>query len=244
MLFFRQPEGVYDFTYFPKNKNKISSFKDWGNDNWGGAGPPVWKLSWIDSLEWEIDPFSCRHNTFYKNMCIWDSRYKTLNEQYLPTSLGALTYDDVINCDPKPSRYNLLEFIYKEDDRGRFYERIDNQTSYNPIWGDTSIVYITSILTVDSFTYIVRPPAGTLELPADKHTLLIVPNPSEETVRITAVDAIATISFYASDGRLAYSRDGAGKEMTVNIQGLAAGVYVVQAQLKNGGVQAGKVVVR
>jgi hypothetical protein len=32
--------------------------------------------------------------------------------------------------------------------------------------------------------------------------------------------------------------------MTVNIQGLAAGVYIVQARLKNGGVQAGKVVVR
>jgi hypothetical protein len=110
-------------------------------------------------------------------------------------------------------------------------------------YGD-SIIHYNYPTVVDSFNYIVRPPAGTLELPADKHNLLIVPNPSDETVRITAADSIATISFYASDGRLAYSRDGAGKEMTVNIQGLAAGVYVVQARLKNGGVQAGKVVVR
>jgi len=85
---------------------------------------------------------------------------------------------------------------------------------------------------------------GIKELPAGNHTLLIVPNPSGETVRITAEDDISTVSFYAADGRLAHSRNGAGKEMNVNIQGLAAGVYVVQARLKNGGVQTGKVVVR
>jgi hypothetical protein len=74
--------------------------------------------------------------------------------------------------------------------------------------------------------------------------LLIVPNPSDETVRITATDFIASITLYASDGRLTYSQDGSGKEMTINIQGLAKGVYVVQVQLRNGGVQTGKLVVR
>jgi hypothetical protein len=105
-----------------------------------------------------------------------------------------------------------------------------------------SLYHLTITYTVDSFTYVVRP-VGIEEFSLAQPPLSIVPNPGNETVRITATDAIATITLYASDGRLAYTQEGNGKEMTVNLQGLFKGIYVVQARLRGGGVQTGKVVV-
>jgi 5-hydroxyisourate hydrolase-like protein (transthyretin family) len=233
MLFYGEPAGLYKF-YSPKNKNKISNLKYW--ELCGGS----MRLSSIDSMEWKLSPFSyhCFFYTAY-NMCLMGHNYYEYNEHYHFTSHGLFSYD-AIDCDTIPYLYVQDDFTNKYDDRGRRYEYIHYNSWFPPY--DT-ITHSAFTYTVDSFTYVLRP-VDIPELPADKHTLLIVPNPSDETVRITATDDIATVSIYASDGRLAYSRDGAGKEMRINVQGLASGVYVVQARLKNGGMQTGKVVVR
>ena len=238
MMFFLQPLGTYDYSL--KNKNKISHFKRL----WNPCGTDIWEVDGIVDIEWKNYPFSYHYESYrsvLKEMCISYRRYLNLNEQYHYNSRGSSQYE-FWKCDTIPDSWIKDFFINKYDDRGRRYEYTWNNTWFPPLFDSISQMIMT--YKVDSFTYVLRPVNDIFELPADKHTLLIVPNPSGETVRIEAEDEIATVSFYASDGRLAYSRDGAGKEMTVNIQGLAKGVYVVQARLKNGGVQTGKVVVR
>ena len=184
-------------------------------------------------------PFSCHYLCYFPyRMCLATEDYYECNEHYHLTSDGQLSYAHW-DCDTISYWYVKDEYINKYDDRGRRYEYIQYNTAYPD--GDDTLFYAILAHTVDSFTYVVRP-VGVDELPADKHGLLIVPNPSDGTVRITAEEAIATIALYASDGRLAYSRDGTGKEMTINTQGLAAGVYIVRALLRDGGVRTGKVV--
>jgi len=233
MLFHGQPQGLYQY-YSPKNKNKMSSLKYYTKY---GDGTPY--LLSLDTIKWNLFPFTSQFLSYYSyRMCLAMEEYYKYNEHYHRICNNRLLYPHW-DCDTIPYSYVGGDFINKYDDLGRRYEYIWNTYSFH---GD-SINIVILHYTVDSFTYVLRP-VGIAELPADNHTLLIVPNPSGETVRITAADNIADVSFYASDGRLAYSREGIGKEMNVNIQGLAVGVYVVQARLKNGGVQTGKVVVR
>jgi len=234
LLFHGQPQGLYHL-YSPKNKNKMSSLKFW--ELYGGN----MRLMQLDTVEWEIYPPYYHYFCYFAyNMCLYKHEFYEYNDRYNLTSDERHLYK-VWTCDTITINYVKQNYINKYDDRGRRYEYIWINTSFDE--DNDSIHYMKMTYTVDSFTYVLRPVA-TIELSEDKHTLLIIPNPSGETVRITAADEIATVSFYAADGRLAYSRDGAGKEMNVNIQRLAKGVYVVQARLKSGGVQTGKVAVK
>jgi len=241
VLFFGKPIGMYDNEYSPKNKNKLSNLEFWGlygND----IG-----LVWIDTIEWEIKPFSCHYFHYSNVKCIVQHYYYDYNEYYHITAKGSLNYDEfyAVPChtDPEPASYVIDDFINKYDDRQRHYEYIQNQTVHLASFPPDSIIHLTMSYVIDSFTYVGNQ-VGNYELPLDKHALLIVPNPRDETVRITATDDIAIITLYASDGRLAYSQDGSEKEIIVNLHGLSKGVYIVQARLKNGGIQTGKVVVR
>ena len=228
LLFHGAPQGLYHL-YSPKNKNKMSSLKYWDANN----------LLTVDTVKWNLYPLSSYYFTYMAyNMCLSFVQYYEYNNRFHLTSDGRLYYE-VWNCDTV-YEYRKDYYTNKYDERGRRYEYSWTNT-YFPV--EDTLFEVKWTYIVDSFTYVLRP-VGIKELPAGNHTLLIVPNPSGETVRITAADEIADVSFYASDGRITYSRNGTGKEMNVNIQGMAAGVYVVQARLKNGGVQTGKVVVR
>ena len=237
VLFFSQKLGLYD-GYSPKNKNKISHHKGL----WNLCGTDIWKVDNSTEIEWENFPFSYYYE-WYKHdperICIAHRRCLNLNENYHITTYTYLDYE-YWNCDTIAYQYIKDDYINKYDERGRRYEYSWINTGFHDDMD--SVHYLKMTYTVDSFTYVLRP-VDIPELSTDNHTLQIIPNPSGETVRITAADDMATVSFYASDGRLAYSRDGAGKEMIVNIQGLAKGVYVVQARLKNGGVQTGKLII-
>ena len=232
LLFYGQPLGLYN-GYSPKNKNKMSSLKYW--ELYGGS----MKLMKVDTIDWKTYPPSSHYFSYMAyNMCLAKHYYYEYNEHYHLTCDINLSYE-VWNCDTIVWMYVKQEYINKYDDRGRRYEYIWINTGFDI--EEDSIRQMKMAYTVDSFTYIVRP-VGVDELPADKHGLLIVPNPSDGTVRITAEDDIASLTLYASDGRLAYSRDGTGKEMSVNTEGLAAGVYVVRALLRDGGVRTGKLI--
>ena len=127
------------------------------------------------------------------------------------------------------------------DERNRFYKYDMYQISFYENEGSMENEWLSTTV-VDSFTYVLKPVNIEELLAESKSELKIVPNPSDGTVRITAEDDIAAITLYASDGRLAYSRDGTGKEMIVNTEGLAAGVYIVRALLRDGVVRTGKLI--
>jgi hypothetical protein len=243
VLFYGNPIDIHE-DYPLKNKNKVSTLEYWGWDN------GVFGLVWDDTIKWEIEPLSYNFGHYSKVGCIAQRYYKNFNEHYHITVRGELYYVGylMVPCpDLGPAGYLIDYFTNKYDERGRRYEYIHLNTWDIPpdpdypdtlYKGDITITYV-----VDSFTY-VGCPVGIDELLVEKHTLLIVPNPADETVRITATDSIAAITFYASDGRLVYTQNGSGKEMIVNLRGLSQGIYLVQARLKDGGVQTGKVVVR
>ena len=226
VLFFERPQGLY-LNYSPKNKNKMYSLKYWAIYE----GTP--DLFCIDTIKWTLEPFSSHYFDYRENMCLWKHKYYEYNEHHHITSDVRFLYD-FWNCDTIPFDSVKMDYINKYDERGRLYEYIMYNTS--PMSG-----YI--IYTVDSFTYIVRP-VGIDEFSLAPPPLSIVPNPGDETVRITAEDSIAVITLYTFDGRLAHTQEGGEKEIILNLQGLAKGIYVVQARLKNGKVQTGKMVAR
>ena len=238
VLFFGQILGLH-YNYPLKNKNKFSSFDFWRLDD------EPYGLEWIDSVKWEIEPYSYLYEHFSNSHCIAQQQYQNYNEYWDIVRRGGLNwaYSFEIPCpnwDRDPDMFWMHDFTNKYDDRGRRYEYIENQTVYPGLLPD-SIFHGTWTYAVDSFTY-VGCPVGIDELPLAQRELLIVPNPSNDTVRITAVDDIETITLFAADGRLAHSQAGSGKETMVNLQGLAKGIYVVQARLKNDTVQTGKIV--
>jgi len=231
LLFFGRPQGLYS-NYSPKNKNKMSSLRFWGFS--GGS-----QLMSVDTMKWTLEPFSSHYFSYKDNMCLWEHAYYEYNEHHHITDYGNLYYY-FWDCDTISFDYIINDYTNKYDARGRHYE----YTWYQEALGvEDTLFYAGETKTVDSFTYIVRQ-VGIDELSLAQPPLSIVPNPSDETVRITAEDFIATITLYTSDGRLAHTQEGGEKEIILNLQGLAKGIYVVQARLKNGKVQTGKMVVR
>ncbi|MCL2510859.1 MAG: T9SS type A sorting domain-containing protein [Bacteroidales bacterium] len=234
MLFWGQEYGLY-YLYSPKNKNKISDFKYWGT-----YGDGILYLHSFCTIKWSLEPFSYHYFNFSGyNDCLDSHDYYEYNEHYHRISSGRNLYN-FWNCDTAPYSYLKDDYVNKYDDRGRRYEYI----WYNTYHPEDTIYEVTLTFVVDSFTYVLnKVNIDELSLKSDAE-LLLVPNPTNETVRITAIDSIATIVVYASDGRLVHSQEGSGKEATVNLRGLSAGIYLVQARLRDGRVQTGKLVVR
>ena len=173
-------------------------------------------------------------------MCLWIRYNAECNEHYHRTAYEQFAYDVGV-CDPVSPDYIKENYLNKYDERGRRYEYILTQEILH--YGQDSLHYGPFVYSIDSFTY-VGCPVGIDEFSLAQSPLSIVPNPGDEAVRITAADSIATITLYTSDGRLAYTQEGSGKEIILNLQGLAKGVYLVRALLKNGKIQTGKMVMR
>jgi len=75
-------------------------------------------------------------------------------------------------------------------------------------------------------------------------TLSIVPNPVSSVLTIVAPSEMQQLHIFDITGRLAYSQSPASNQVVFDTGVLPAGVYLVRALMKDGGVQTGKVVVR
>ena len=73
--------------------------------------------------------------------------------------------------------------------------------------------------------------------------LTIAPNPVSGMVTISATDEIEQLEIYDITGRLIKSQISTSEKITFNTGILPHGIYMVQARLKEGGVQRGKLVV-
>jgi len=79
---------------------------------------------------------------------------------------------------------------------------------------------------------------------SENHLLTIVPNPVSGIVTITATDEMQQLYIFDITGRLLKSQTPASKNNSFDTSILPHGIYIVQARLKEGGVQMGKLVVR
>ncbi|MCL2510838.1 MAG: T9SS type A sorting domain-containing protein [Bacteroidales bacterium] len=241
VLYF-QVFGKPDF----KKPNKPSTMSSYGScDGWS------LDFQFMEKYLWNIDGNnSAERATYIKSN---DSLFRELNSGIYYDERGNMTGGIEVYM-YYPYQYGnyhdtcyLLKHTYVNyyDERNRFYKYDFYQMRFDDMFGEGSrddLFYYTE--KVDTFTYVLKKVnIDELSLKSDAE-LLLVPNPTNETVRITAIDSIATIAVYASDGRLVHSQEGSGKEATVNLRGLSAGIYLVQARLRDGRVQMGKLVVR
>ena len=74
--------------------------------------------------------------------------------------------------------------------------------------------------------------------------LVIAPNPASGTVNISASEDIKQLNIYSVSGKLVNKQYPASKDVTFNAGALHKGIYSVQAVLKTGKIQMGKLVVK
>ena len=113
---------------------------------------------------------------------------------------------------------------------------------------DTTIFY-------EGYKYTEFAPVSIAEHPQQsKQTLSIYPNPVSGVVTISATDEIAQIEIFDVVGRVVaspnpskgggLSQTPTGKQTTFDAAILPQGIYIVQARLRDGGAQRGKLVVK
>jgi hypothetical protein len=85
---------------------------------------------------------------------------------------------------------------------------------------------------------------GIEERRVESGELRVFPNPASGVVTIAAAAEIEQLNIFDITGRLVASQTPANSQVTFDTGILPKGVYLVQARLRDGGVQTGKVVVR
>ena len=94
----------------------------------------------------------------------------------------------------------------------------------------------------DIITQYVGFTVGIEQLTMDNGQLKIAPNPTSGAITISAASEIEQLQIFDITGRLVHSQTPANKEVVFDTGILAKGVYLVQALLRDGEVQRGKIV--
>ncbi|MCL2511437.1 MAG: T9SS type A sorting domain-containing protein [Bacteroidales bacterium] len=97
---------------------------------------------------------------------------------------------------------------------------------------------------VDGIRYTEFAPVSIVEHPQTKQTLHIFPNPTSGAITISATAEIEQLRIFDITGRLVSDQSPASRQVVFDTGVLPNGIYLVQARLKDGRVQTGKLVVR
>ena len=179
-----------------------------------------------------------------------------------------------IIIDGKPYRNTVINNIYNEygdyvewrntyysppDENGeqtlQFYSATYHKYTYDEIYGMTEhMVYLIQFdkdegldttIFIDGFKYTDFATVSIVEHPQpSKQALSIYPNPTSGAVIILATAEIEQLCIFDITGRLVNSQSPENKQVVFDTGVLPQGIYLVQARLKGGGAQTGKVVVR
>jgi hypothetical protein len=132
------------------------------------------------------------------------------------------------------------------------YSALYNKYTYDDIYGMTEHkVYLINLLEdgkmdtafFDGIKYTEFAPVSIVEHPqSSKQTLTIFPNPVSGVVTISAASEIQRLNVFDITGRLVSSQSPASNRVVFDTGTLPQGVYLVQALLKDGRQQTGKVV--
>ena len=76
------------------------------------------------------------------------------------------------------------------------------------------------------------------------HLLIIAPNPTSDIITVSTTGEMQQIEVFDITGRLIKSQTFASEQITFDTSIFPKGIYIVQARLKEGGVQRGKLVVK
>ena len=127
------------------------------------------------------------------------------------------------------------------------YDEVENEYSWNSVYKVNTQHWDSTFSDRNEYLdwHDVSTPESITE-PESSNTavLSIAPNPVSGTVTISATAEIAQLQIYDIVGRLVSSQSPENRQVVFDTGVLPKGIYLVQARLKDGGVQIGKVVVK
>jgi len=202
-----------------------------------------------ESYLWNIDGNnSAEHTTYFEwgdslyrrifSAIYYDEQGNTTGdinmEMYRPYKYG--NYHDTSHI----AQHTILNYY---DGRNRFYRydfyQIYFDDEHNEGSRDDVFLYT---MVVDSFTYVLKKVSIDELFDKSSAELKIAPNPVSGIVTISATAEIAQLQIFDIVGRLVSSQSSENRQVVFDTGVLPKGVYLVQARLKDGGVQTGKVV--
>jgi hypothetical protein len=137
----------------------------------------------------------------------------------------------------------IYKYDYHYTDYGEFGMGCDTSMLWGSKWDDSTHTYDLVFYSAEIITQFVGL-TGIDEINDMPKMLTIAPNPVSGIVTISATDEIQQLHIFDITGRLVSSQSPANKQATFDTGVLPQGIYLVQALLKDGRVQTGKVVVR
>ena len=233
-----------EYTGIAEKRVKIKSSLRWklNNDN-------EWEKQYVSNHEWDISGTKSHIDTlfeFYNDV------------PYLVYVAGEL-YDERGNYIQR-----LRERYYPPDEYGNvvlyagdkycfhttyhpLYDYPETKTSWTCIYYPNAQSYDSTFETRRDFYdwWDVRYPVSIVEFePANVSTLSITPNPVSGVVTISSATEMQQLHIFDITGRLVSSQSPESNKIIFDTGVLPKGVYLVQALLKDGGQQTGKIVVR
>jgi len=223
-------------------RNKVTSVTQWNKKTIDDE----WEWEHMIKTYWDLDDYGSNIDTLFLSLDGGETMYPSISETYRHDEYGndterGFTFWDAPDAAGNQiisagnnfkSRYSYNEMgWYKLEDWIELYDTKTHQ------WDSLTLYKEEVTKWGDPFT-------GITELPPRENQLLIAPNPASGAVTISATAEIEQLQIFDIVGRLVHSHTSASKEVVFDTGILAKGIYLVRAQLKNGGVQTGKVVVR
>ena len=248
--------GGYDVvTYAGKDnipingkRNKITS-----RTRWVKVGDE-WKFDYTLKKYWDLDDYGSNTDTTFLSLDNGETLYLSNSQTFRYDEYGNATELSYLFWEMPDAQGNQLINDGKRHKRQYLYNEYG--LSKFEVWVE---VYDTARCQWDSLTQYKEevtkwgdPFTGIPELPqGEKQSLVIAPNPVSGVVTISATAEIEQLDIFDITGRLVFTSPnpskGGGlsqKQTTFDAAILPQGIYIVQARLRDGGAQRGKLVVR
>ena len=199
------------------------------------------ELTYFIQKRWDIDGTRTNRDTSWsmmngkKNQVVTNEHIYNEYGDYEEWRNTALKYFDE-NEDPEMTFYSGYWYKHEYDELYGMTEEMIYQISLNK--GKLDTVFL------NGFKYTDFAPVSIVEHPQTKQTLHIFPNPASGAVIISATAEIEQLRVFDITGRLVSDQSPESRQVVFDTGVLPQGIYLVQARLRDGRVQMGKLVVR
>ena len=233
--------GVGEWIPINGKRNKKSSETVWvKNDD------DEWEFNNIKKIYWNLDDYDSNIDTVFVSLDEGETLYRYCSTTYRYDEYGndieyaffkwgapdaegnqRLTYGDRDKSEHLYNDWGWYKSEYWSERYDTTTQQWDSLTEYKEEvikWGD--------------------PFNSIAELPSSENQLTIVPNPACGVITISAVGEIEQLQIFDIVGRMVHSQSPAGKEVVFDTGILPKGIYLMRAQLKDGGTMTGKVMVK
>ena len=268
--FSNNEQGCYTkMNYFEKKGNKwvegdvMSNiiWTEWNGFMYGlerasfGESTTPYKRTKVSS--YDIDKKAPMTVSFYQKW--WDTGTLTNRDTSYYSREGKMfpadAFENIYNEYGDYVSWKNTGFSYPDENGNymKFYSEFYNKYNYNDLYGMIArkvyqIQLVNNKLDTifwDGVRYTEFAPLSITEQPqSSKQSLNIYPNPVSDIVTISSAAEMQQLHIFDITGRLVNNQSPSSNQVVFDTGFLPNGVYLVRAQLKDGGQQTGKVVVK